>query len=53
MPLKEKTKAIIFAGKHSGKMGNINKLDLEGKMAEIKVDDKILNVLIKQFMVIE
>jgi len=53
LPLKEKTKAIVFSGKHIGKKGEIMNLDLEQKMAKIKVGEKEINVLINQLMVIE
>lgn len=51
LSLKEKENVVIFAGKHAGKRGKINKIDKESKMAEISVKDGKINVLIKQFMV--
>ena len=51
LPLKEKTTAIVFAGKHIGEKGIINKIKLEDKMAEINMNKKAVNVLIKQLMV--
>ncbi len=51
--LKENKNAFVFAGKHSGAQGKINKINLKNKMAEIGVDEKKINVLIKQLMVIE
>ncbi len=60
LPLKEKSKVIVFAGKHSGKTGQIEKIileqiqDLKGrKMAIIDSKNEKINVLIKQIMVIE
>ena len=58
LPFKEKAKVIIFSGKHSGKIGIINKIKTERKMAElsIKKDSKekeVIDVLIKQLMIIE
>jgi len=53
LPLKEKIKVFIFAGKHAGKEGIIQKIKLEKKIAELKIGDKDINVLIKQFMVVE
>jgi len=58
LPFKEKAKVIIFSGKHSGKIGVINKIKTERKMAglSVKKDSKEkeeINVLIKQLMVIE
>ena len=51
LELKEKANVLVFAGKHSGEKGSINKI--EGKIAELKVDNKIVKVLIKHLMVIE
>jgi len=51
--MKEKSKAIVFSGKHSGKYGIIDKINKERKMAELKTDKEIINVLIKQIMVVE
>ncbi len=53
LPLQEKKKAFVFAGKHSGTQGQINKIDSKSKMAELTVGKKLVNVLIKQLMVIE
>ena len=53
LPLKEKEKVIVFAGKHSGENGVINKINKENKMAELIIDKKIVKALIKQLMVIE
>ena len=51
--LKEKSKVIVFAGKHSGEVGEIGKIDEERKIAEIKKGEDKINVLIKQLMAIE
>ena len=53
LPLKEKTKAIVFAGKHLGKEGEIESLNTDEKTAKIKIQGKEINILIKQLMVIE
>ncbi|MFH1326541.1 MAG: hypothetical protein ABIH59_00240 [archaeon] len=53
LPLKENSKIIIFSGKHTGKRGSIIKINSEKKMAELEIDKKKVNVLIKQVMVIE
>jgi len=53
LPLKEKTKAVIFAGKHIGKNGEIEKLNLEEKIAIVKIEGKEINILINQLMVVE
>lgn len=53
IPLKEKSSVIVFAGKHAGKKGTIEKVKAERKMASIKTKENKINVLIKQFMVVE
>jgi small subunit ribosomal protein S4e len=53
LPIKEKMKVIIFAGKHAGKKGNLIKIDSKKKIAELNSDGKSINVLIKQLMVVE
>ncbi len=53
LPLKEKSNAFVFAGNHSGSIGNITKIDLGKKMIELKTKDKTLNILIKQMIVLE
>lgn len=53
LPLKEKGNVIIFAGKHSGKKGVVNKINLENKMVELIIDGEKVDVLIKQLIVIE
>ena len=53
LELKEKTKAVVIAGKHTGKKGQIEKIKEERKMVGLKVGNDKLNVLIKQIMVIE
>ncbi len=53
LPLKEKEKVIIFAGKHIGKRGEMEKLDLKGKTAKVKIGKKEINILLKQLMVVE
>ena len=51
--LKEKSKVIVIAGKHSGEMGEIEEIDEKRKTAEIKNGKDKINVLIKQLMAIE
>lgn len=60
LPLKEKSNAVVFAGKHSGKTGQIEKIISEQvknskarKMAIIESKKEKINVLIKQIMVTE
>ncbi len=53
LPLKEKSSVMVFAGKHAGKVGEIEKLKPERKMASVKTEKGKINVLIKQLMVVE
>ena len=53
IPLKESAKAMVFAGKHSGKKGIIKKVNLEKKMVELEDKKEKINALIKQIIVIE
>jgi small subunit ribosomal protein S4e len=53
IPLKEKTKAIVYAGKHTGKEGIIEGINSGKKMAELNTGEEKINVLIKQIMVVE
>ena len=53
IPLKEDTEVFIFAGKHAGRKGNLIKIDKNKKMAEVNIDKKHVNVLIKQLMAIK
>lgn len=51
--LRENSNVFVFAGKHSGTAGKIEKINEEKKMASIEKGNEKINVLIKQFMVIE
>lgn len=53
LALKENANAFVFAGKHAGEKGKIEKIKAERKMASIKSNKGKINVLIKQFMVVE
>lgn len=53
IPLKENSEAVIFAGKHSGEKGKIEKINKEQKVVEINNGKEKMNVLIKQIMVTE
>jgi small subunit ribosomal protein S4e len=53
IPLKEKTKVIVFGGKHSGEIGIVEGINNQMKMVELSIGKKKLNVLIKQIMCIE
>lgn len=53
IPLKEKARAFVFEGKHVGKQGIIEKIITKQKMAEIESNGEKINVLIKQFIIIQ
>lgn len=53
LPLSENSEAIVFAGKHAGEKGKIESINQERKIAQINNGKEIVNVLIKQFMVIK
>lgn len=53
IPLKEKAKAVIYAGKHSGKQGIIERILGEKKSVIVRTEDGEINILIKQMMVTE
>jgi len=51
--LKEKANIVIFAGKHAGEKGEVNKVIEDRKIVEATVNQKKINVLIKQIIVTE
>lgn len=53
LPLKEKERVIVFAGKHSGTRGTVSKIKKDGKIVELDVEKGRINALIEQIMVIE
>lgn len=53
IPFKSGSKALVIGGKHTGKTGNIVKIENKLKMAEIKTQQGEFNVLIKQLMAIQ
>ncbi len=53
LPLKEKEKVIVFAGKHSGEKGIVSKMKSESKAVEVNINEKKINILIKQLMAVE
>jgi len=53
LPLKEKVKIIVFAGKHSGEKGIVSEIKPDSKIIEVDIGKKKVNILIKQLMVIE
>ena len=50
LPLKEKASVLVFAGKHVGSVGTVNKIT--EKMVELNLGKQNANVLIKQLMVV-
>ncbi len=54
LPLEEKSRVLVFAGKHTGKKGKIVKMIEDVKMAEVDTENnEKIKVLIKQLIVIE
>ena len=53
LPLEKNAKIVVIAGKHAGKRGNLIELKPERKMAELKIDNKKMNILIKHIIVTE
>ncbi len=54
LPMNEGSKAVVFVGKHSGKRGEIKKIDLNKKSVEMETKGKEkLNVLLKQIIITE
>ena len=53
IPLKENSEVFVFAGKHTGEKGIVKKINIEKKMAELNVNGKPINVLIKQIMAVK
>ena len=51
LPLREKANIMIFDGKHAGSIGTVVKIDNKNKMAEVNLEEKPANILIKQLMV--
>jgi len=51
LPLEEKSEVIVFAGKHSGERGKVEKINKERKIVEINTEKDKINVLIKQIIV--
>lgn len=53
LPLAEKAKILVFAGKHAGEKGIIDKIDNEKRMVEVNLNGKDTKVLIKQIIIVE
>lgn len=53
IPLKEKSKIVVFSGKHTGKEGNIEQIDWETKTALVNQGEEKINVPLAKLIVIE
>lgn len=53
LPLKENAEVFVFSGKHTGKSGSVKNIYKEKGIAEVEIEGKPINVLIKQFMVVK
>ena len=53
IPLKENARVLVYDGKHTGKEGTVENIDKNHKIAELKIPDGKINVLIKQIIVTE
>jgi small subunit ribosomal protein S4e len=53
LPLKQNAKAIVYSGKHAGEEGIITEIDKENNRVKLEVNKEIVNILIKQIMVLE
>jgi small subunit ribosomal protein S4e len=53
IPLKVKSKVLVYAGKHAGKQGIIDTIDEKNKMVVVNDGKNKSNILIKQTMVLE
>lgn len=53
IPIKEKSPVVVIEGKHTGKKGIINKINKQEKSVNLKLEEKNVNILIKQIMVVE
>jgi len=53
LEMKEGAEVVVFEGKHTGSKGVIRKIKPERKMVSLTTNEKELNVLIKQIMVVK
>lgn len=53
LEFKEKANVLVFAGKHIGEEGKVQKIDMEKELATLEIKNKEVKVLIKQLIVIE
>ena len=51
LPLQEKANIIIFEGKHIGENGVVN--EVKDKVANVKIGNRNIDILIKQILVVE
>ena len=51
LPLVEEANVVVFSGKHAGRNGVLKKIEKERGLAEVEIDKKRVNVLIKQIIV--
>lgn len=51
--LKKEAKAVVFAGKHAGESGVIKEVDKEDRRVTLERNEGLVNVLIKQLIVVE
>lgn len=53
IPLKKDSMAIVISGKHAGEEGKIKEIDEKKGIARFESNNEIINILIKQIMVLE
>lgn len=53
IPLKENSRIMVFAGKHSGEKGTVKEINSEKKIAVVEINGVAVNAIIKQIMAIE
>jgi len=53
LQLKHGAKAVVYAGKHAGEEGIITEIDKENNRVKLEVNKELINILIKQIMVLE
>ncbi len=50
IPLKEGSQVIVFNGKHTGEIGKIKSIDEEKNIAELKLEDKTIDIDLENLM---
>ncbi len=53
LPLKQGRKAVVYAGKHAGAEGVIAEIDEGNNRVKLEINKNMVNILIKQIMVLE